>query len=206
MRTLNNTGITVPGGFKFYCEETKQWIPSRGSMPGYTDFIYAVKQHYIANNIPVGLQFAEKIQDQVCAGLDGDWCQEFGYPVAPQGERTFTVEGVVQGSHKLAQRMIQSKVRRVSPETAVERATICIECPFNQGPEGCSSCNQDSINRAAEAVEGALLVKDSRLRSCKILKFSLKALVNVPADIVRESAAQFQLDSLPPKCWLNVLV
>ena len=204
MRSLNNTGVTVPGGFRWFCEETKSRVPAVGSMPSYVDFIYACKQHAKANNLPIGSQWEAQIQAQLCIGLGGEWCSEFGYPVPPPGGWGFGVMEVAQGTRMLAQRMIAAKVRRIPSEEAAQRAAICIDCPANQAPIGCSTCNAAALDAAANSVaNGAATVHDARLRSCKVSGFSLKAKINVPLDILLETLTEAQKNALPPKCWLK---
>lgn len=204
MKTLNNTGVTVPGGFRFFCEETKTWIPSRGSMPGYTDFMYAVKQHYLANNLPIGLQWAENIQDQLCAGLDNEWCNEGGYPIPPMGGWGFTIQAVIQGTRTLAQWMINAKGKKVELVEAERRALICAGCPFNQPPVGCSGCNIKALHDASNfVVNGAATVYDSQLQSCKICGCSLRAKIHLPLDILRDNLTDGQMNALPQHCWLK---
>lgn len=191
----------VPGGFRWFCPDSKSWIPAVNSMPSYVDFIHACKLHCIANNLPIGLNFEAQIQDQLCATLDGDWCQEGGFPLPPRNGWGFSVETVVQGSHRLAQKMIQAKARRVPSEVATERAMICASCQFNQAPEGCSSCNVAAMEIAADAV--ATGASHPGLRSCKISGFSLRAKINVPQEILDDILTDNQIAALPQHCWLK---
>jgi hypothetical protein len=202
MKNLSNKGITIPGGFRYFCEETKARIPAQGSMPSYVDFIYAVKLHYIANNLPIGLQWEQQIQDKLCVGLSGDWCEENGWPVAPEGGWGFVFESVVQGTHRLAQKMIQAKARRVPVELSSSRASICAGCSFNQPPPGCTTCNQTSIDNASNSVEGAASVNNPNLRACRVSALSLKAKINVPLDIIEEILIPEQKRTLPERCWI----
>ncbi len=204
MRSLNNTGITVPGGFRWFCEDTKKFVPAIGSMPCYTDFIHACKQHCLANRVPIGSQFEQQIQDQLCRGLDGAWCLENGFPVPHSGGWSFDVHAVTQGTRMLAQKMIAAKARRISSGEACQRAEICIGCAMNQSPVGCTSCNSAALDSAANSlVDPAAKVHDTRLRSCKVSGFSLKAKINVPLDILLENLTESQKNALPDKCWLK---
>jgi hypothetical protein len=202
MRTLNNLGITPPGGFKWFCTDTKMWVPSTGGMPSYVDFINACKKHAQANNLPMGLLWEQNIQDQVCAGLDGSWCNIGGYPVPPPGGHGFTLQDVIQGNHMLAGKMIAARARRIPAEEASQRAAICLDCPYNQSPVGCSGCAQASLDAAENMVAGGG-PSDMRLKSCKITGFSLKAKTNTPLEILRECVTENQIGALPERCWLH---
>lgn len=173
-------------------------------MPGYTDFVYAVKQHYLANNLPIGLQWAEKIQDQLCAGLDSEWCNDGGYPIPPMGGWGFTIQAVIQGTRTLAQWMINAKGKKVELVEAERRALICAGCPFNQPPVGCSGCNIKALHDASNfVVNGAATVYDSQLQSCKICGCSLRAKIHLPLDILRDNLTDGQMNALPQHCWLK---
>jgi hypothetical protein len=203
MRTLNNTGVTVPGGFRWYSEETKSWVPERGGDPSYVDFLYHCKLHCKANNLPIGAQWEAQIQDQICATLDGEWCLEGGYPVPPMGGWGFTIQAVIQGTRTLAQWMINGKGKRVDAAEAERRALICAGCPYNQPPVGCSGCNILALHEAANAVvNGAVTIYDSQLKSCKICGCSLRAKIHLPVDILRNNLTDGQMSSLPKHCWL----
>ncbi len=203
MRSLNNPHVTVPGGFKWFNEDLKKWVPPAGSINNYNEFIHRCKQFCQANQLPIGSQWEQAIQHQLCAGLDGNWCQEGGWPVPPIGGWGFTLEAVVQGSHKLAQKMIQAKARRVPADESIVRAAICIDCPFNQSPVGCTSCASAAMNAAAGMVDGAAAINDPRLRSCKISGLSLAAKINVPQTILLDLLTREQKQALPERCWLN---
>jgi len=204
MRSLNNTGVTVPGGFRWFCEDSKQWVPSAGSFNNYIEFIHNCKKHCQANNIPIGLNWEQSIQAQLCATLDSDWCNDGGFPIPPLGGYGFNVAQVTEGTRMLAQKMISARARRIPIEESTARAAICIDCAMNQAPIGCSSCNASAMNAAANIVaEGFSTVHDARLRSCKVSGFSLKAKINVPLDILLETLTEAQKNTLPDKCWLK---
>ncbi len=204
MRSLNNTGVTVPGGFKWFNEDLKKWVPPAGSINNYNEFIHRCKQFCQANQLPIGSQWEAQVQAQLCATLDGDWCNEQGFPVPPMGGFGFNVAQVTEGTRHLARQMIAAKARRISADESIVRAAICIGCPMNQAPIGCSSCNSAAMEAAANMVaEGVATVHDARLRSCKVSGFSLKAKINVPLDILLENLTEAQKNALPDKCWLK---
>lgn len=204
MRSLNNTGVTVPGGFRFFFEETKSWVPAVGSMPSYTDFIHACKEHAKANSLPIGLNWEAKIQDQLCVGLDGEWCNNEGIPLPPAGGWRFDIQGVIQGTRTLAQWLLKGKGRKVEVVEAERRALICASCPMNQDPAGCSSCTMGALKEAANLiVGGTTTVYDSSLKSCRVCGCSLRAKIHLPLDILRDNLTDAQMTALPQACWLK---
>ena len=204
MRSLNNTGVTVPGGFRWFCEDSKQWVPAAGSINNYIEFMHKCKLHCTANNIPIGLNWEQNIQAQLCATLDSEWCNDGGFPIPPLGGYGFNVAQVTEGTRMLAQKMIAARARRIPIEESNARAAVCINCAMNQAPIGCSSCNSAAMNAAANIVaEGFSTVHDARLRSCKVSGFSLKAKINVPLDILLENLTEAQKNALPSNCWMK---
>ncbi len=204
MRSLNNTGVTVPGGFRWFCEETKKFVPAIGSMPCYTDFIYSCKQHCIANSLPIGSQWEAKIQDQLCMNLDGQWCNLNGLPLPPSGGWGFDIMAVIQGTRTLAQWLLKGKGKKVEPAVAEERAVICIQCPMNQNPIGCSSCSMGALREAANLIVGGVTTAyDSQLKSCKVCGCSLRAKIHLPLEILRDNLSEAQMTALPQACWLK---
>jgi len=203
MRSLNNTGVTVPGGFRWFCEDSKQWVPAAGSFNNYIEFIHNCKKHCIANNLPIGLNWEANIQDQLCVGLDGNWCNQNGIPLPPSGGWAFDIQGVIQGTRTLAQWLIKGKGKKVEVVEAERRALICAGCPYNQDPAGCSSCSMGALREAAiVVVGGSTTAYDSQLKSCKVCGCALKAKIHLPLEILQDSLTDAQMFALPKHCWL----
>jgi hypothetical protein len=204
MRSLNNTGVTVPGGFRWFCEDSKQWIPVAGSFNNYIEFIHNCKKHCQANNIPIGLNWEQNIQNQICATLDGDWCLENGRPIPPMGGFGFDIAAVIQGTRTLASWLIKGKGKKVEAIEAERRALICAGCPMNQPPVGCTGCTMSALKEAVNVVVGgAATAYDSQLQSCKVCGCSLRAKIHLPLDILRDNLTDAQMNALPQACWLK---
>lgn len=203
MRSLNNTGITIPGGFRWFCEESKAWVPARGSMPSYTDFIHACRKHCISNTIPIGAQWEEGIQNQLCATLDGDWCNEYGLPVRKSGGFGTQFHEVLQGTRTLLSWKIKHGGKLVETEEAQRRAAICVACPMNQPAIGCSSCNMETLRQAVIlVVGGAQTAYDSQLKTCFVCGCELRAKVHLPLKCLQDQMSPEQKARLPGFCWL----
>lgn len=204
MRSLNNLGITPPGGFRWRCQETGQWVPATGSMVSYTDFIYACRLHCNANRLPIGSQWEQQIQDQLCVGLDGEYCNEGGYPVAPLGGWGFDFVSVMQGTFALGAWLLKGKGKKVEPAEAGRRAAICVNCPMNQVPVGCNNCTMATLRDAAiSVVGGATTAYDNQLQSCKVCGCALRAKIHLPLDILQGNLTEMQKKALPDNCWLK---
>lgn len=194
----------VPGGFKWKCQETGQWVPARGSMPSYVDFIYQCRQHCIANNLPIGLEWEQTIQDQICATLDGQWCSEFGHPVQTRSGWSFDFQSVLQGTLTLGRFLIRDHGKKVEYAEAERRAAICVGCVYNQNPIGCTNCSMGALREAAKTVvNGEPTTYDSKLMSCKICMCNLKAKIHLPLNTLKKYMSEDQMSALPDFCWLK---
>lgn len=210
MRSLNNIGIMIPGGFRFFVEETGKWIPPHGSLPGYRDMVALIKHHYVANNLPIGSQFEDRIQDQLCATLDGEWCLEGGHPVAKSGGFGNLFHQVLQGTRTLISWKLKHGGKLVEKTEADRRAAICCTggpngtpCPMNQAPLGCSSCNIQSLRDAVNyIVGGAQTAYDNQLKACVVCGCELKAKVHLELKCLQDEMSPEQKARLPKFCWL----
>lgn len=204
MRSLNNPGVTIPGGFRWWCEDTKSYVPATGHMVGYTDFIFACKKHCMANNLPIGSQFEQQIQDQLCQNLGSEWCNINGAKIPPPGGWLFDIQSVINGTRTLSHWLLKAKGKKVEPAEAERRAAICSTCYMNADPTGCSNCSLNSLKEIANlVVGGATTAYDSRLKSCRACGCSLKAKIHLPLDILRDNLNETQMSSLPEFCWLK---
>ena len=193
----------IPGGFRFFAEETGKWIPPHGHVVSYRDLISLIKHHYQANNIPIGSQFEERIQDQLCATLDGDWCLEGGYPVAKSGGFGTLFHQVLQGTRTLVSWKLKHGGKLVEKTEADRRASICIRCPMNQPAVGCSSCNMEALRQSVIlVVGGAQTAYDSQLKTCYSCGCELKAKVHLPLKCLQDEMSPEQKARLPDFCWL----
>lgn len=204
MRSLNNIGVTVPGGFRWFCEDTKSYVPATGHMVSYTDFIHSCKKHALANNLPIGSQFEQQIQDQICRGLDGAWCRDdSGIPIRPASGWLFDIQSVIQGTLSLGRFLIKDKRAKVEPAEAERRASICVGCPFNSDPTGCNNCSLNALKEAANLIVGGAATRyDGQLKSCKVCGCSLRAKIHLPLDTLLTFLTKQQLTELPSHCWL----
>ncbi len=79
-RYLNNPGEVPPKawpeqkeqGFAFKHGETGQLIVA----PSWKDLLTRVQRFYRANNFPIGGNFEQEIQDQLCGQLPGNYCTD----------------------------------------------------------------------------------------------------------------------------------
>lgn len=71
-RYLNNRNEVVPGGFRFRQPETGFLVTG----PSWKDLLVNIQKHRMANNIPVGSNFEQDIEDAVCAGAPPNWCSD----------------------------------------------------------------------------------------------------------------------------------
>lgn len=71
-RYLNNRNEVVPGGFRYRQGETGFLVTG----PSWKDLLVNVQKHRMANNIPIGSNFEQDIENAVCAGAPPNWCSD----------------------------------------------------------------------------------------------------------------------------------
>lgn len=72
---LNDKNLVPPGGFRYRQAETEFTITA----PSWKDLLARVKEHRIANNLPIGLEFDREVERQLAAALP----ENFVTTVAP---------------------------------------------------------------------------------------------------------------------------
>lgn len=208
---LNTLGTTPPGGFRYFVEETKTWIPDlrERSGSGHTamsDLIDDLRRHYKANRIDAPSDLQLKVEDQICRSVPGGWCNEHGVPVhsGTQGGPGWFLDftAMRQGTETLL-RWALGGAQHVPQAEAERRGSICTSCQYNQMAVGCTSCNMPAITNLINQIRGGRQTRnDQSLQACSLCSCSLKAKVWLPLKPLRDSTPAAQMAAFPPHCWL----
>jgi hypothetical protein len=198
--TLNNRGEVPPGGFRYFQRETKQWF----NAPSWIELLKAVKAHRVVNALPVGTQFSEEIEDQLCQNCPPETCQQGGGSKKLPQRGAVSFQGAMDTAALLADWFLKRGQERVSAEQAEQRAGVCIQCPFNQPIEGCRSCSFKHIRALIVKIVGGQPTKYSnRLNACSVCGCSLQAKVHLPISLLNDYMSAEQKQDFPEFCWVK---
>jgi hypothetical protein len=198
-RILNKDTV-VPGGFRFRCPHCDKWFPA----PSWTELLTTVKKHYKANEIPIGLMFENDVETQLCSFMPPGICSysdDRQKRIAAQIARP-NIHQVNDFTALLGKRWFGEGL--VTQSEAEKHALICSKCPYNQTPDGCTSCTSSATATAIGIAFGTITrhtPHDDKLQSCLLCKCHLKAKVWAYAKSVRETSEVSEL--VPDWCWVN---
>lgn len=206
---FKSTGLVPPGGW-YFIEEDGTKITSHSPQ----DLIIQVAKYRGKNGIAPG-DPTEEVTNQLCgrwvAGCNGIAAHEISATYAPVKRDWLPM---AKKFLAVVNRLAKKGVALVSDEMADDRASICVNCPFNvpahQARGGCQSCGKNIFNQLAE---GSIEVfrktilgtkkttYNERLQTCQKCGCDLKLKVWIPKDVLGHTAAELEL--MPSFCWLK---
>jgi len=204
---LPNRIVSPPGGWRCRMPETGQEFKGASSQ----QVISQLRASYKANGYPEPADYMAMVEAYVCS-KQPDYCT--GNHPANVPIEGFTFHTVLQGLRTLGQwswHSLKRGARQYVPqELANERARTCTTsgpggtpCPFNDEPQGCTSCNAASMQAAVRIIVGERSTSsDAGLKSCRICNCGLKAKVHLPHAVLYDNMPQAQFEKLPPYCWM----
>jgi hypothetical protein len=189
------------GGWRYFQAETKYTVRAAS----WGELVTAVKNHRIANKIPIGLEIEREIESQLCAILPAGACEmdDKSHAAAAAGLGRLTFAQVLAGTATLIDWALHGK-EAVAKDVAEARGTICSRCFYNQNIDGCSTCNMGSIREIANKLtSGEKLSVDAYLdaKACALCGCSSKAHVWVPLDILQRHVDDALNARFPDWCW-----
>lgn len=194
---LINKNEVPPGGFRFFEASTERWVKAAS----WTELLIAVKRHRRANELPIGLMFDREVETQLCSTLPPGCCSYS----SPDDKRRASMVGrptwakFLEGTRTLVAMVGKGMV---SQTVANEQAATCSKCPFNQKPEGCTSCNLSGLADVLAGLGRLSTAHDGRLDGCVLCGCSLKAKVHFPAEVMAKVAGD-NLSVYPEWCWIR---
>lgn len=196
--------ILMPHGGRFYIEDPLTKHPIEGTT--FDMVINRAIQYRRANSIPIGLEFEEEIEAQVCQRYPAE-CEV--------SKRALGVSLVAPGLYEVARAsavMIKHKVNDselVSQEEANRRAQICRNCPFRaQMTLPCSRCFSALENVVGWITGARGTPYDEKLAACGICKCYLSASVWLPLStqclaLTEDMTEKFVMAKEVAGCWKN---
>jgi hypothetical protein len=180
--------VVPSGGYRFV-----QRLPN-GAMQlfagsSHDDLIAQVRTFRLNNNMDVG-----DVEAEVKAGISGPSHKTYN----PQYSLRERVTGWKSN------RMYQ-KLEFVSPETADKRATICVDCPYNQAryADDCAECYQHVERDLYAMRKGRTTPNDHWLGACQICGHENKTAVHLSGTNLQHKVNyEKELRQKKPNCWL----
>jgi len=163
-----------------------------------------IRAHRIANNFPVGLEFEQEIEDQLCLNHP-DECSHVpeGMPVRTR----LSLNDVLNGTRVMMQFYAKGKPL-VSHAEAEARAETCSKCPLNiDFSKPCSMGICGELKQLVDSIIDHKQTKyDSQLRSCQICGCYLSAAVHLPLDVqcvgvTEKMKTYFEFAKQQSRCW-----
>jgi hypothetical protein len=191
-----------PGGFKYLQKETNATIYAASLH----EMLGKVRQHRIANNLPIPIEWKLEIENSMCTGMPPGTCRHLNrHPsqdvVLQQPHRPLQMAEMLSGVKVLGSWM-WTGFQKVDQDEANRRSSICAACPLNQPSGGCSACASNAMREAVEQILGrSRTVAHDNISVCHICGCSLKVAVWVPIDLLLKHKPQGE--QRPEWCWLK---
>ena len=100
-----------------------------------------------------------------------------------------------------------SGMQCVLPETALQRARICAECPMNQKVKWFDKWPQFAHTlfgvRRTMQERGMVTPMDTRLHVCEVCQCPLKIKIWTPLEVIRNHLPVETMNKLHPNCWIT---
>jgi hypothetical protein len=194
-----------PGGWRYFQPETRLWFD--GDDQGVYDLAERIAAHRAYKGLPRATQeeAMHDIHAQLCDRLGPEYCRAEPTEDWRPLKRDYSLgisASQVMGFSKALIEAVRGGDAFTSEEEARRRAEICLSCPLNTKPSGCTTCSViESVT--AGLIQGSRRYPD--LHVCAACGCGLKLKVNVSADIIRKADEGRDIN-YPPNCWVPGVV
>lgn len=200
MLSLIDPTTVPPGGFRYTQPETKTKL----SAPSLPELLVKVRDHRLANNLPIRLEWKQEVEESLCNELPSGFCRHVYSPrdtPLAAADRALSVYEVLAGA-KLMGAWLFKGFNKVSQEEADARARICRACHFNQPATGCTTCASNAMREAVTAALGSSRTADhDSLHTCNVCGCTLQVAVWAPQDLIEKFSTKNT--QAPEWCWKN---
>jgi hypothetical protein len=190
---IRDLKVTPPGGWRYTQKETNH------TMIGVTweACVKKVAQHRQNNNLPVGDNIAQEVEEQMCERMSiqdrDEYCNAGARIPKSIGWRQ------VEAFLKTAGAFIATGGQLVPQEEAERRAAICAQCPLNVGMHGCGVCRK-TVDAFRETILQRSTSQDAGLLNCGVCGCENRTQVHIPLETLRAGTGDLDY-SLNPACW-----
>lgn len=194
---LKSRGVIPYGGyFKFREPATGQYLNG-----GTWDMLLqTVRDYRKANGIPLGLDFEDEVETQVCRNQP-DECDYIDDSI-PR-DRQLSMSDVIRGTKVLLSFKLAGSPL-VSREEAERRGSICSGCRFNVTfPRPCTGLCPELRDLVVAIVGNQGTQYDKDLKSCSICGCFTQAHIWLPLDILDKGLTEGMRSAFNsiPHCW-----
>jgi hypothetical protein len=200
MLSLIDPTTVPPGGFRYHQKETATNLQA----PSMMELLMKVKEHRLANNLPIPLEWKQEVEHALCELMPVGLCRHLAgsrdIPLGPV-HRPLSIVEAISGAKVLGAWLFRG-FQKIPQAEADARSRICASCPFNQPGEGCTTCASNAMREAVESVLGSskTIAHDS-LHVCNVCGCSLKVAVWCPSDLIQKHKPADQKEAAPSFCW-----
>lgn len=200
MLSLIDPYTVPPGGFRYIQKETNATL----SAPSMMELLMNVRNHRLANNLPIPLEWKRDVEHSLCEQLPPNFCRHIpgtrDIPLPP-AHRPLSVVEAITGA-KIIGAWLFKGFAKVSQEEADRRSKICASCPFNQQSDGCTTCSSNAMREAVESVLGkSKTIAHDNLHVCNVCGCTLKVAVWCPIELIQKHKPDKQSEYAPSFCW-----
>lgn len=199
MLSLVDPTTVPPGGFRYLQAETKATL----SAPSLPELLVKVRDHRLANNLPIPLEWKQEVEHRLCEEMPPAICRHLAgtrdIPLAA-AHRPLSIAEAISGAKVLGAWLFRG-FTKIPQEEADARSRTCAACPFNQPGEGCTTCASNAMREAVESVLGrARTIAHDALNVCNVCGCSLKIAVWCPVDLIKQHQPAGAGEK-PEWCW-----
>jgi hypothetical protein len=191
---VNDYMVPPLGGWRYIQPETGFTIKGQN----HYELFKAIKDHRVANNLPVG-DVQTDFEDFACAAqpVGSTWCSPILEGDDINLKRHFTTDDMMRFVNSVVSVLADGKL--VEKDVAEKRAEICSYCPLNTRITGCWSCI-GLAEKIYNIIGTRATSRDATLNQCGVCGCSLKAKVWLPIEIARKTVEGMKFPSF---CWLK---
>lgn len=215
MQNLSRTQIP-PGGWKFYQPQTGWSIPNPVSVT-FNQAVQAIIKHRLANPAVVTKHKLSTDATSVGDELDSYTRARLGIPAAPLPKQMprlpllSRVAGDVADIKRAAEGTavvldwLSSGGNPVEKDLAEKRASICVNCQFNQEGSWYTVAPAELIKSTLESRKDLNLKTnyDEGLKSCHVCKCLMRLKVWTPLSFILAKTKSEILAEFPVHCWIK---
>jgi hypothetical protein len=193
MLIISSKSADPPGSWRWKVPKTG-YVVSAGN---WTDFLHRAKMYCLANAIPMGEDFEERVQGEMCEQNNwGPYTCEYVEAGPPKPQRSLNANDL---RNFLAVLSGWLGTRELVPqEEAERRSAICAACPRNVAVAGCYGC-QGIVSIISQVVGRRNTEHDNKLQGCSVCGCENRAQVHVPLDVLAKGVTPEM--KFPEWCW-----
>ena len=197
--------VIPPGKYRFTVPENGykiEGLMNRG------EWLKAIRDHYISNNIPLPENYEAIADDQLCRQMPPGVCR-YGDGTPARGmSPVLAAEAIIHGLESL-KKAVEAKASGepiyVAQEEANRRADICARCWNNMTTSFCAGCHaMYVISGLVSNIRGKRTTPvDDRLLTCGSCGCRTQAIVHFQKDILLSGEKPEITNDRPDWCWLK---